>query len=59
MRNKKSLIVTAILGTTLGWLITNLFILEISIYQYIIIEVMISLFHELYNQKKLQILNKS
>jgi hypothetical protein len=59
MRNKKSLIVTAILGTTLGWLITNLFILEISIYQYIIIEVMISLFHELYNRQKLQILNKS
>lgn len=59
MNNKLVLIGLAVLGTTLGWLITDFFIINITILQFIGIEFVITLFHELYNLAKLDILKKS
>ena len=59
MKNKSVLVALAILGTTLGWLITDLLILKITLIQFIGIEIVITVFHELYNLAKLDILKKS
>jgi len=59
MKNKLLLIVMAVLGTVLGWIITDSFIIAISIYQFLAIELTITVFHELYNLAKIDIINKS
>lgn len=49
---KGMLIIIAIIGSLFGFTIVNMFIIEISIGQFFLIEVIISLLHELYNQAK-------
>jgi hypothetical protein len=49
---KGVLIIIAIIGSLFGFTIVNMFIIEISIGQFFLIEVIISLLHELYNQAK-------
>jgi|694.fasta_scaffold00084_97 hypothetical protein len=59
MKNKKFLIALAFLGTLLGWSLTDIFIIKLSILQFIGIEILITLFHGLYNQTKLNIIKNS
>lgn len=49
---KGVLIMIAIIGSLFGFTIVNMFIIKISIGQFFLIEVIISLLHELYNQAK-------
>lgn len=49
---KGVLIVIAIVGSLFGYAIVNLFIIEISLGRFFLIEVIISLLHELYNKAK-------
>jgi cation transporter-like permease len=42
----------AIVGTIIGWGLTDLFIIEISLFKYFLIEVVVSSTHYLYNQSK-------
>lgn len=59
MGNKVLLIVLAIIGTTLGWVITDNFIITIGIGQFLLIELTITIMHELYNLAKADIIKKS
>lgn len=59
MKNKLLLIIIAVLGTIFGWIITDSFIIALSIYQFLAIELIITVFHELYNLAKIDIINKS
>jgi hypothetical protein len=59
MKSKLFLVVLAVLGTTLGYFITDLLIINITILQFIGIEIVITVFHELYNLAKSDILKKS
>jgi len=54
--NKTLLFICAIIGSIAGYYIINYFITSIDIKDYILIEVVISLFHYLYNVTKNQIL---
>lgn len=53
---KGLLLVIAILGTIIGYAITDLFIIEISFWKFFLIELIITLLHELYNQAKQQVI---
>jgi hypothetical protein len=44
----------AILGTVLSWFIINLFVVTITIGHFVIIEIIISVFHHMYNRAKEQ-----
>jgi hypothetical protein len=57
--NKLGLIGLAVLGTVLGWLATDTFIITIGFYQFLFIELIITLFHEMYNLAKVEIIKKS
>jgi hypothetical protein len=59
MKNKLLLVVLAVIGTALGWMITDSFIITIGIGQFLLIELIITVFHELYNLAKLDIIKKS
>jgi hypothetical protein len=54
---KLRLLFLAIIGTLLGYYITDLFIVNIALWQFIIIELVISIFHEIYNVGKERITN--
>lgn len=54
MRNGKYLLLAAVVGTVLSYYIVNTFIIEISFLRYIVIELVIALFHNLYNRLKLE-----
>lgn len=49
---KGVLIITAILGTAIGYGIVDLFIISIPFWKYFLIELLITLLHEVYNQMK-------
>ena len=49
---KGVLIIIAIIGSLFGYTIINMFVIEISFGKFLIIELIISLLHELYNQAK-------
>ena len=59
MGNKALLIVLAIIGTMVGWVITDNFIITIGIGQFLLIELTITVMHELYNLAKADIIKKS
>ncbi len=59
MKNKVLLIVFAIIGTVISWTVTDNFIVAVSIGQFLLIELIITLMHELYNFAKKDIINKS
>jgi hypothetical protein len=59
MKNKLGLIGLAVLGTVLGWLATDMFIITIGIWQFLFIELIITLFHEMYNLAKVEIIKKA
>ena len=50
------LLVVAILGTVIAYSITDLFIIDISFWKFFLIELTITLMHELYNQAKQQVI---
>jgi hypothetical protein len=54
---KLRLLFLAIIDTLLGYYITDLFIVNIALWQFIIIELVISIFHEIYNVGKGRITN--
>jgi hypothetical protein len=49
---KGILLLVAILGTLIGYFITDLFIIEIPFWKFFLIELTITFMHELYNQAK-------
>jgi len=49
---KGALIIIAIIGSLFGYTIINMFVVEMSFGKFFIIEVIISILHELYNQAK-------
>ena len=49
---KGVLIIIAIIGSLFGYTIINMFVIEIPFGKFLIIELIISLLHELYNQAK-------
>jgi len=51
------LLFLAIIGTLLGYYITDLFIVNMALWQFIVIELVISIFHEIYNIGKERINN--
>jgi hypothetical protein len=51
------LLFLAIIGTLLGYYITDLFIVNLALWQFIVIELVISIFHEIYNIGKGRINN--
>jgi hypothetical protein len=59
MKNKILLIVFAIIGTVFSWVITDNFIVAVSIGQFLLIELIITVMHELYNFAKKEMINKS
>jgi hypothetical protein len=54
MRNGKYLLLAAVVGTVLSYYIVSRFIIEISFLRYIVVELVIALFHSLYNRLKLE-----
>jgi hypothetical protein len=59
MANKALLIVLAIIGTLVGWVLTDNFIITIGIGQFLLIELTITVMHELYNLAKADVIKKS
>ena len=57
MIDKFKLITIAIIGSMLGYLIVNWFIVPMSIVSYLLIELTMSLFHRLYEIVKAEIAN--
>jgi len=49
---KGILIITAILGTAIGYGVVDLFIVSMPFWKYFLIELLITLLHEVYNQMK-------
>jgi hypothetical protein len=49
---KGILIITAILGTAIGYGIVDLFIISMPFWKFFLIELIITLLHEVYNQMK-------
>jgi hypothetical protein len=49
---KGILIIIAILGTAIGYSIVDLFIISMPFWKYFLIELLITLLHEVYNQVK-------
>ena len=50
--NKLKLLLAVILGSILAYYIIDIFLMPITIFQYVIIETIITLFHSLYNKLK-------
>ena len=59
MGNKTQLFLFAIIGTLLAWVITDNFIITIGIGQFLLIELIITIMHEIYNLAKVDIIKKS
>jgi len=59
MKIKLLLVVLAIMGSVMGWLITDFFIISIGFGQFLLIEIIITVFHGLYNLAKKDIIKKS
>lgn len=59
MKSKLGLVGLAVLGTVLGWMFTDVFIVTLTVWQFLFIEVIITLFHEMYNLAKVGIIKKS
>lgn len=51
-RVSTTLLLLGIMGTVLAWLTTSMFLVEVSLGQFVIIEILISLFHSFYNRAK-------
>jgi hypothetical protein len=56
---KLKLLLAAILGSILAYYIINVFLMPVTIFQYLIIETIITFFHSLYNVLKNNIEIKS
>jgi hypothetical protein len=54
--SKLSLLLCAIVGTLFGYAVTNAFIVEISIINFIIVEVIISVMHASFNRVKVKVI---
>lgn len=52
---KGILIVVAILGSIIGYCIVDLFIISMPFWKYFLIEFVITLLHEAYNQTKIRL----
>jgi hypothetical protein len=59
MKIKLLLLVLAIIGTIMGWMITDSFIISIGLGQFLLIELIITVFHGLYNIAKRDVIKKS
>lgn len=53
---KGILFIIAVLGTLIGYCIVDLFIISIAFWQFFLIELVITLMHEIYNQAKIRII---
>lgn len=52
MKNKLLLLIIAIVQTIFGWVVIKEFIMIMSLGQFIVIEVLISILHGMYNKAK-------
>jgi len=52
---KLLLLMTAILGSILGYYVINLFITPVNVYQYLGIEAVVTAFHLIYNKVKARV----
>lgn len=57
MIDKVKLITIALIGSILGYLIVNWFIVPMSVFSYLMIELTISIFHKLYEIVKAEVAN--
>jgi hypothetical protein len=57
MGNKFVLFTIAVLGSILSYIIIDTWIVSMNIWSYLLIEIIISSSHELYNSKKKKLLN--
>ena len=53
---KGILFIVAILGTFIGYAVTDLFIIEIAFWKFFLIELTITILHEFYNQAKIRLI---
>jgi hypothetical protein len=53
-----ALLLLAILGTVLGYFTVNSLIVHVTVLQYILIELILSLMHWMYNRAKEDLINK-
>jgi hypothetical protein len=54
-KSKLSLLLIAIVGSLFAYIVTNVFITEISMIHFIIIEVIISIMHASFNRVKVKV----
>lgn len=54
---KLKLLIVSIIGSILGYYVIDFFILEISVFQYLLIEVVISVIHYMYQKAKYETIN--
>jgi hypothetical protein len=57
MKDKGLLMVLAVIGTAAAWIIVNNLVVPVSIWQFLVIELTITLMHELYNVAKNNLIN--
>jgi preprotein translocase subunit Sss1 len=53
---KRTLVIIAILGSLIGYCIVDLWVISMPFWKFFIIEFIITLLHELYNQAKQQVI---
>jgi hypothetical protein len=58
MGDKMKVLLIALMGTLIGYRITDLFIVSLSFWQYFAIEVVVTLFHMLYEHVKQKEINR-
>ena len=58
MDGKLKIVLLAMLGTLFGYLIVNAIVIPITFWQYFAIEVVVTLFHMLYEQVKQKEINR-
>lgn len=58
MDGKLKIVLLAMLGTLFGYLIVNAVIIPVTFWQYFAIEVVVTLFHMLYEQVKQKEINR-
>ena len=57
MKDKGLLLVLAVIGTAAAWTMVDNLIVSVSIWQFLFIELIITLMHELYNLAKHKLYN--
>jgi len=54
--SRVSLLLCAVVGTLFGYAVTNAFIIEISVINFIVVEIIISIMHASFNRVKVKVI---